>query len=118
MNIHLLNPQVSAPTPRKQNGCPPKPMITPGLESVFINEVGRICVANQSAGRFFVELMGPPLVNLQGFVLVFVKKGNKELSVSLTSASMGKDGMYLVDNVFGAGERVHLGMKRLNMRVS
>ncbi|XP_056594856.1 uncharacterized protein si:ch211-183d21.1 isoform X1 [Triplophysa dalaica] len=94
--------RVSAPTPRKQNGCPPKAMITPGLESVFINEVGRMCAANQSAGRFFVELMGPPLVNLQGFVLVFVKKGNEELSVSLKSASMGKDGMYLVDNVFGA----------------
>lgn len=95
-------PQVTSPTPRKQNNCPPKPNIPPPPEGLVINEWGTTSVVNQSQESLFVELTGPPSTPLNGLVLVFFGEDATEWSVPLTG-STGSDGLYLVTNDSHAG---------------
>lgn len=101
-------PQITSPTPRKQNNCPPKPTIPPPPEGLVINEWGKTSVVNQSQESLFVELTGPPSTPLNGLVLVFLGEDATEWSVPLTG-STGSDGLYLVANDSLAGACVWSG---------
>lgn len=101
-------PQVTSPTPRKQNNCPPKPTIPSPPEGLVINECGRMSGVNQSQKSLFMELTGPPSTPLNGLVLVFFGEDATELSVPI-AGSTGKDGLFLVANDSRAGACVWSG---------
>lgn len=103
-------PQVASPTPRKQNNCPPKPTIPPPPEGFVINELSLTnCTGVQSMIYcLFVELIGPPLTSMNGFVVVFFGEDTKAVSVPLTGSTR-ENGLYVLENITSTGGCVWFG---------
>ncbi|KAK9953017.1 hypothetical protein ABG768_017043 [Culter alburnus] len=115
--------RVASPTPRKQNNCPPKPTIPPPPEGFVINELSLTnCTGVQSMIYcLFVELIGPPLTSMNGFVVVFFGEDTKAVSVPLTGSTR-ENGLYVLENItsaaYGLPELGQLGAVLLSFEPS
>ncbi|XP_049616125.1 uncharacterized protein si:ch211-183d21.1 isoform X1 [Syngnathus scovelli] len=93
---------VAPPTPLRENSCPRPP---PPPEGVVINEVASRYWTNHSQQRSFVELYGPPLINLRGLVLVLLDQEHSGRIVALPLiGAVSHDGYYTIGNVTDADQ--------------
>lgn len=74
------------------------PTSTPVISGIFINEVDADSEGSDTAE--FVELYGPAGVSLNGLCLVAINGSNDRvyLTVDLSTAQVGNDGLYVVGN--------------------
>lgn len=97
-----LSLQVAPPTPLRENSCP-RPH--PAPEGVVISEVASGHWTNHSEQRAFVELHGPPMMDLRVLVLtVFDQERSGTLIALPLTGSINQEGFYIIGNVTGAGE--------------
>ncbi|XP_008304772.1 uncharacterized protein LOC103376182 [Stegastes partitus] len=93
---------VAPPTPLRENSCPRPP---PAPEGVVISEVASSHWTNHSQQRAFVELHGPPMMNLRGLVLsVFDQERTGTVIALPLTGYIDRDGFYMIGNVTGADQ--------------